>query len=53
MECKNCSGKGHVLSGLAVVCVPFITPILGIFERNDPNGFTRQRCDICNGKGVR
>lgn len=53
MTCKNCNGKGHVLSGakalLAVISV-FGLPLI-LFESNDSQGHTRDRCEVCKGKG--
>jgi DnaJ-class molecular chaperone len=45
--CPTCEGKGHTPDGLAsLILFP-----LAFFERNDPNGFTRDPCERCNGTG--
>ena len=45
--CPRCKGKGHTPDGLAsLILFP-----LAFFERNDPGGFTRDRCEQCNGTG--
>jgi len=31
-------------------CLTVFAPVLGIFERNDPNGVTRKECPVCDGK---
>jgi DnaJ-class molecular chaperone len=45
--CPRCEGKGHTADGLAsLILFP-----LAFFERNDPKGFTRDPCELCNGTG--
>ena len=50
IECKNCNGKGHVLSGDTAAGGPFIW-VLAFFETRDSYGLTRETCETCNGKG--
>ena len=50
-RCVNCNGKGHVLDAFMVFLLPVFGAILAPFETRDPNGFTRQRCQKCNGSG--
>ena len=49
--CANCKGKGHVLDAVAAVMMPVLGWVLAPFERNDPDGITRQRCTLCKGRG--
>jgi DnaJ-class molecular chaperone len=51
LECKNCKGKGHVLSGAAALCMTVFSVVLVPLERNDPNGVTREKCQKCKGSG--
>lgn len=51
--CRNCDGKGHVLDGAATL-VAFMSVLLAplaLLERRNPNGITRQRCEVCDGAG--
>jgi DnaJ-class molecular chaperone len=49
IKCERCKGKGHTIVGVMLIS-PY-TAILSLFERNDPNGLTRERCSNCKGKG--
>jgi len=53
VRCDNCKGKGHVADGVAIVGLTVFGVLLGITERNNPDGITRQRCKSCKGKGYK
>lgn len=48
--CPSCGGKGHVFNALTLLVIPF-GMIMGPFERNNPEGFTREECGQCGGTG--
>lgn len=48
--CQTCGGKGHVMVGASVFGGPFLWVAM-LFERNDPDGLTRDRCERCKGRG--
>jgi DnaJ-class molecular chaperone len=48
--CPNCKGKGHVLAGVVGPGGPFVW-LFALFERNDPDGLTRDVCRQCDGRG--
>ncbi|MDP3710675.1 MAG: hypothetical protein Q8R29_03055 [bacterium] len=48
--CPSCKGKGHVYEAMTLL-IPFWGWILAPFERNNPNGVTRMRCEQCGGTG--
>jgi DnaJ-class molecular chaperone len=52
IECKNCGGKGHVYDACSAMLF-VVGWVAAIFERNNPNGLTREKCSVCNGKGYR
>lgn len=47
--CPSCNGKGHVYDAVSLLCVLFW--VIAPFERNDPNGLSRDPCGQCKGKG--
>lgn len=49
--CPNCKGKGHVLDGAGTIAGMPIVWVMALFERNDPNGLTREECGTCDGEG--
>ena len=50
LTCPSCKGKGHVMDIGGLFC-PIIGWAIMFFERNDPNGLSRDRCGQCKGKG--
>lgn len=49
VTCPNCKGKGHIYSGGFNIFLWLVA----LFEFNNPEGITRDRCDTCKGKGFR
>lgn len=48
--CPSCKGKGHVFFAISLLVLG-IGFLLGPFERNNPNGITREECRQCRGAG--
>ena len=51
--CPNCKGKGHVLDGCGAIVATlsiWLLPCI-VFDRNDPDGLTREECSRCGGDG--
>jgi hypothetical protein len=49
-RCPACKGRGHVFDAASLVS-PFFWLLIP-FERKDPRGVTRQRCERCRGKAL-
>ena len=47
--CPSCGGKGHVFDGIALLTI--IGIFTALFERNNPDGLTREQCNQCKGRG--
>lgn len=47
--CPSCKGKGHVFEAASLLLL--INIFLAPFERNNPNGMTREECFQCRGNG--
>lgn len=50
IKCPSCKGKGHVYDACTLL-LPIFGWIMAPFERNNPDGFTRQMCLQCDGTG--
>lgn len=51
ITCPSCKGKGHVYDAIIGLLCPVFGWLLSAFERNNPEGFTREKCTQCKGKG--
>lgn len=48
--CQRCNGKGHIVDPVGTLFMTVIAIPLLVFEKDNPNGITRKKCPLCEGK---